>query len=231
MILAIETATAVCGAALLDGESLVAGEQIEEPQAHAEQLAPMIARLLSQHNAEVDAIAVSIGPGSFTGLRIGLSAAKGFAYAWEKPLIAVPTLEALAQRGLDEAVSAQGDFLLPMIAAKRGEVYAALYAAGTEPEERVEARALSLENVAEAIPGRSRVVLLGDGVDAYLPFSARDEESKGIEYIVPPREQRLCSAAAVGRAGWRRFDRSEFADLAAVEPLYLREFHTTMKLH
>ncbi len=231
MILAIETATAVCGAALLEGEHLIDEEQIEQPQAHAEQLAPMIARLLSRHGADIHAIAVSIGPGSFTGLRIGLSAAKGFAYAWEKPLIAVPTLEALAQRGLDRTTPAQGDLLLPMIAAKRGEVYAALYSAGAEPEERLEARALALESVAGMIPARSRVVLLGDGVDGYLPFTSGGEESKGIEYIVPAREQRLCSAAAVGRAGWRRLRRSEYADLAAVEPLYLREFFTTMKSH
>ncbi len=231
MILAIETATAVCGAALLDGETVVAEELSEEPHAHSEKLAPMIAGLLSRYASPIDAIAVSIGPGSFTGLRIGLSTAKGLAYAWEKPVVAVPTLEALALRALTATVPQQGDWLLPMIAARRGEVYTALYAVGEYPEERVEARALAMEGVADILPATGRVILMGDGVDGYRTVISRNEDKKGIEYIVPAREKRLCSAAAVGKAGYRRLRRSAFADLAALEPFYLKEFATTMKPH
>jgi tRNA threonylcarbamoyladenosine biosynthesis protein TsaB len=216
----------------MEGGRLVAESVVEEQQVHSEKLAPMIAALLEHHlpePAQLRAVAISIGPGSFTGLRIGLSAAKGLAYGWGKPLVAVPTLEALALRAVLRGNARKGDAILPMIAARRDEVYAALFVAGERSvEERIPARALLNDALGELLPGRGRLILMGDGADGFDPLRFKSGEKTGIEYIVPVREERVCSPAAVAAAASLRAERSEWADLAALEPMYLKEFFTTM---
>lgn len=127
-ILAIETATAACSVAVTDGERVLAELTLEVPRAHSTRLMPLVAQAVSDSGlakTDLDLIAVGVGPGSFTGLRIGLATAKGLAFALDKPCVGVPTLKSLAY-----GTGAQMGLVLPVLDAKRGQVYAAAYVAG-----------------------------------------------------------------------------------------------------
>src|SRR5512141_577989 len=132
-LLGIETATTVCAAAVVRDGAVLAEELVDERNVHAERLMGMIDVAFRRSGVglpAMDGIAVSIGPGSFTGLRIGLSVAKGLAYASGKPIVPVPTLRGLAQKAID-TVGADGfQGVLPLLDARRGDVYCALYRMG-----------------------------------------------------------------------------------------------------
>ena len=127
-ILHIETSTMVCSVALSKGKSVLDAIDLQDGMNHAALLAPTIERLLQSASirpADLDAIAVCSGPGSYTGLRVGSATAKAMAYSLGKPLIAIPTLQALAQAAFD--LHPEAEFALPMIDARRREVYTAIY--------------------------------------------------------------------------------------------------------
>lgn len=127
-ILALDTATSACTVAVTDGEAVLAELTLQVPRAHSTRLMPLIAQALAESGlakTDLDAIAAGVGPGSFTGLRIGLSTAKGLAYALSKPCVGVGTLKAMAY-----GTGAQLGLVVPMLDAKRGEVFTAVYAAG-----------------------------------------------------------------------------------------------------
>src|ERR1700744_6114027 len=138
MILQIETATTVCSVALAKDGKTLAFKQVDQRNIHAEVITVFIEELLVEtgfHYRDIDAIAVSCGPGSYTGLRIGVSTAKGLCYALEKPLIAIETLESMAHGIIDNPTqlstfNLQPSTLLllcPMIDARRMEVYTAIF--------------------------------------------------------------------------------------------------------
>ena len=130
MILAIETATDICGVALVQNQNVVAQRVLAEKYVHSEKLLPMIDEVLRDASfsaKHLDAIAVSIGPGSFTGLRIGLSTAKGLALSLGKSVIAVPTLDALAYAFFRRKGGASVAVVCPMIEAKRDEAFFCFY--------------------------------------------------------------------------------------------------------
>src|SRR5512142_395937 len=131
MLLGIETATTVCAAAVVRDGELLAEELVDERNVHAERLMGMIDAAFRRSGTTLEqmaGLAVSIGPGSFTGLRIGLSVAKGLVYASGKPLLPVPTLQALAQKAAGAPGTADGEeSILPVLDARRGDVYCALY--------------------------------------------------------------------------------------------------------
>ncbi|MDH3253127.1 MAG: tRNA (adenosine(37)-N6)-threonylcarbamoyltransferase complex dimerization subunit type 1 TsaB, partial [Ignavibacteria bacterium] len=134
-VLGVETATAVCAAALVVDGQAIAEEMVNQRFVHAEKLMSLIQDVLTRSDrgsGDLDGIAVSIGPGSFTGLRIGLAAGKGLSYSLDKPLIAVPTLEALALRTALGGNVPDGTFILPVIDARRNEVYTQLFRFGSE---------------------------------------------------------------------------------------------------
>ncbi|HLP17148.1 MAG TPA: tRNA (adenosine(37)-N6)-threonylcarbamoyltransferase complex dimerization subunit type 1 TsaB [Bacteroidota bacterium] len=130
MILSIETATELCGAALIDDGFVVAHRTVTEKNIHSERLMVLVDEVLREAGVAVKdlaGIAVSIGPGSFTGLRIGLSTAKGLAYAQSLPMIPVPTLDAIAEEAVRTGVAASGDVICALIDAKRDEAYYAFF--------------------------------------------------------------------------------------------------------
>lgn len=223
-ILAIESATDICGAALIGDGKVLREHALHERNVHSEKLVTLIDKVL-QNPYGFDAIAVSIGPGSFTGLRIGLSVAKGLAFAGNKPLIAVPTLEALAVRAVLDAMAEDGDEVIAMIDARRDDVYAAAYqVAGQQIIPLWEAKALSLPALARLLSTGKKTLFLGNGVEKFKARYAANVND--VNWLFPPREQQRCSAAAVGFVGLLKARQGEFADVASLEPMYVKDFVT-----
>lgn len=222
MILAIDTATPVCSVALHQEGALVAYQEVRIEKSHSGLLAVMIKQLLE--NAEVkpqdiEAVAVSIGPGSYTGLRIGLSTAKGLCYAWEVPLIDVSTLGAMAF-GMQRFIPDARALLCPMIDARRMEVYHGLWDKKGAEIQAPKPLIINPE-VFETFSEKFHLYLFGDG-------AAKCREVLPVDYI-SIIEDVVPNADFVGRFAWAKFQQQQFADLAYVEPFYLKEFQSHKK--
>lgn len=218
-ILSIETATLAGGVALMDEARLIAEYRLHVEVRHSERLLSAIDRLLSDSGtsvADLDAIAVSIGPGSFTGLRVGLSTAKGLAMGGGKPLVTVPTLEAMAF--LFPYSSA---LIAPMLDARRQEVYWALFDThGGSPVRLHPEEAASPEAVLESIGRLDQPVLfVGEGAEKYraLLLARRPERA-----LFPPQTLQFPSAAAVAELGLAKLKKGEVHASEEVIPFYLR---------
>ncbi|NNF58174.1 MAG: tRNA (adenosine(37)-N6)-threonylcarbamoyltransferase complex dimerization subunit type 1 TsaB [Rhodothermaceae bacterium] len=220
LLLGIETATDVCSVALLDGEALLAETSLFVPRSHAARLAPLIQEMLAHTGrtaADLDAIAVSAGPGSFTGLRIGASTAKGLAVAADAVLVAVPTLDALAQAAWPAPDPTPVLVTLP---SRRGEVYGALYrpdVAGLVHAR--EAKALTLAEIKAWLPEEEALRLLGPG--SSLVVEAAEQAGLARTFDVPEASPSATRVARLGRARW---EAGETENVAAWEPFYLKAF-------
>ena len=163
-VIAIETATMAGSVAIVDNTRVISEITLNIRATHSEKLMAAIDRLLGDSGLaidDMDGVAVSIGPGSFTGLRIGLSAAKGLSYASGKPLMGIPTLDAMA---LNMTFSTY--LICPIQDARKGEVYTALYRPGDKsPEKITDDIAVNPDNLAGMIT--EKTVFLGDGVNRY----------------------------------------------------------------
>ncbi len=222
-LLALETATNVCSAAVLRDGAVTAHASLHQPRVHAEQLVPLVDNLLERsatNRADLDAIAVSMGPGSYTGLRIGVSTAKGLAMALDAALVGVPTLEALAASVYPFA--AEGDVACALLDARRDEVYAAAYQitdGALAPFAATSARAVdTLPNWLGAVA--DTCWLAGDGAAK----AADVLREAGIAPRVLSPDVHPPSAAWVARRAWPRFRRSATEDVATFEPYYLKAF-------
>jgi tRNA threonylcarbamoyladenosine biosynthesis protein TsaB len=225
-LLALETATETCGVALLHDDRVVAEAHLHRPRVHSERLTPLVEDVLRHADRAadtLDAVAVSMGPGSYTGLRIGMSTAKGWALATDADLVGVPTLEAYAARIQPEAEV--GDVICPLFDARRDEVYAAAYR--TTPDgldEQAETKALTVDALPDWI-GRveGQLWLLGDGAEKSreaLTGVARGQRLLPPDVVAP-------SAPWVGRRGRQRLQTGGPDDVASFEPLYVKEVHAT----
>lgn len=216
LILSIETAISVCSVALHDQEGRLVGiAEIFQENVHAQKLMPLIESLLQQAGVlqgELAAIAVSSGPGSYTGLRIGVSTAKGLAYALGIPLIGVDTLDALARRAVQ--FMEDGDWVVPMIDARRMEVYCKVL--GSQLEEVAPlAPVIVDEGSFSSYLSSGKLFFLGDA----------NEKVKGVikhenAVFIPL----LNSAGTVGELAAEAFRKEQFEDVAYFEPNYLKEF-------
>lgn len=216
MVLGIETATQICAVALVKEQQLVAEFRLNIKNAHARQLFVMV-RCLLQNAAitpkQLAGIAVSIGPGSFTGLRIGLSTAKGLAMADHIPLLAVPTLQALAE----QAPEAQ-DTVAVLLPSRADEFYLAVFQRNENQLEILrDVSLLRSEELEGAIP--AGVFLVGFGIESKNVKLVHD---KKINRIVP-------SAAAVAQLGERFLHHGQIADLDSIEPAYHQKFIAGMR--
>jgi tRNA threonylcarbamoyladenosine biosynthesis protein TsaB len=222
-ILALETSTMLGGVAIADDSGLIAEVRLNVRTTHSERLMTAVDYALKQSDmafAGIDAVAVSSGPGSFTGLRIGLSTAKGLCYAAGKPLVLVPTLEAFAWN-FPYCAHPVGI----MLDARKGEVYAAMFrwehgtfatmvpAVSTRPEDFV-------KDCSE------QVVLAGEGV---LRYRERIVSALGERALIAPSHTMVPSPANVARLGLQKALCSEFADAAAAEPVYVRKSEAEVK--
>ncbi|MFQ5521429.1 MAG: tRNA (adenosine(37)-N6)-threonylcarbamoyltransferase complex dimerization subunit type 1 TsaB [Candidatus Methylomirabilia bacterium] len=222
-ILAVETSTPAGGAALLDGERLVGEYMVNIRATHSERLLAAVDQLL--HDArwapgDLEGLAVAVGPGSFTGLRIGISTVKGLALALAIPVAAVPTLEALAW-GLPFA----REPVCPILDAKKGEVYTALFHwEGDRLTRDWEDSAESPEALCHRLAGP--VIFVGDGVFAY---GALLQAKLGLRATFAPPSRRLPSPACVGQVGQARLIAGERTDPRALTPRYLRPSEAELK--
>jgi tRNA threonylcarbamoyladenosine biosynthesis protein TsaB len=224
-LLALETATDVCSVALMADGQIIADLTLRRPRAHAESLVPMIKdalRYAGLATTVLDAIAVSMGPGSYTGLRIGVSTAKGLAMAVDAKLIGVPSLEALAAAAASRV--APGEVICALFNARRHEVYAAVFFVieKNKMEVVVEATALQVEEVPAwlAATEGERIFLVGEGVPRVAPLLHNLHHDVQIfdPATVAP------SAIWVAQQAIPRYKQGQFEDLAAFEPFYLKAF-------
>lgn len=223
-VLAVETSTLAGGAALLDGDQLVAEYTLNVASTHSERLLATVDRLLQDAGwtiGEVEGLAVSVGPGSFTGLRIGVSTVKGLAFSLRIPVAAVPTLEALAW-----ALPFSRNPVCPVLDARKGEVYAALFHwEGASLVRDWEDQALDPAELCRRLSGP--VTFVGDGIVRY--GSLLTERLGSLAAFAPPA-RRLPSAACVGQLGHARLSSGEVVDPAALCPCYLRPSEAELKL-
>ncbi len=221
-ILCIETSTQVCSVALFNNHTLLGLKESTEKNAHSAILTSMISGLMHDFSLDykdLDAIAVSEGPGSYTGLRIGVSVAKGLCYAVSKPLLAVNTLQCIAS-GVTETLVFENDpdktdvHIIPMIDARRMEVYDAVFNLQNEMMSPVKAEIIT-EHAFENLPGR--IILCGDGAEKCKEALRNNNRIEFMTSIV-------ASAGRMGNAAYSKFEKGLFADLAYFEPFYLKDF-------
>lgn len=214
LILSIETATTNCSVSLSkDGETLLLKEDNSNNYSHAERLHVFIDETLREANierSELEAIAVSKGPGSYTGLRIGVSAAKGLCYALDIPLISVSTLEALAYQ-----VNVDNGVIVPMLDARRMEVYSAIYSSNLKQVRDIEAQILDESSFTQEL-SKGKVYFIGNGVEKTKAL-LKHENAFFIEGKLP-------SANQMSALAYLKYKKSDTEDVAYFEPYYLKDF-------
>lgn len=218
LILNIDTALEGALVCLARNGKVLQFESSNEQKEHAAWLHPAIEKLIKQEGCtlcDLQAVAVSIGPGSYTGLRVGLSAAKGFCYALDIPLITVGTLEILAA----SVQHAAADLICPLIDARRMEVYAAVYA--NDLKERIPPYSLVLDNNSfSELLTEHPVLFCGSGSKKLQDLISHPN---AVFSISPPDPQ------AFAQLSFRHFSGKKFAELAYSEPLYIKEFYTPVR--
>jgi len=216
LLLAVETATRVMSVALLEGERLVAEITSDDGRVHSERLLPAIDRLLALANVRLDdvtAFAVSIGPGSFTGLRIGLATVKAFAFDERRPVAGVPTLAALCAA----AVGASGP-VAALLDARRGEVYAAVCAFAGEPHPSRLADSVFTPRALAAVLPPDAALVIGEGAAvAAAELLALRPDLRAL----PPGEG-AARASRVGRLGQALLAAGARVPAAELVPRYVR---------
>ena len=225
MILCLETSTAVCSVALVENGNVVALRESLDGQNHAEKITLFIDEVMKEAGIaykDLDAVATSMGPGSYTGLRIGVSTAKGLCYAMEKPLIAIDTLAAMAygfeDNKLEPIANSQqpAAILCPMIDARRMEVYTAFFNEKLERTSETEALVID-ENSFMELKQDNHLYLFGDGADKLAALFENDENITVVEKF-------HCSAAYMAKLADEAFTNKQFVDTAYFEPFYLKNF-------
>ena len=214
-ILNIETSTKACSVALhKNGELIVCREDVTTNFSHSEKLLKFISKLFSDAKlslSDLDAIAVSMGPGSYTGLRIGVSTAKGLCYGLDIPLISISTLKAMS---FGMALEIKADLYCPMIDARRMEVYSAFFDINNTEVRKIQADIINENSYKKEL--EKKVVFFGDGSEKIIE-KIKDKNAIFVSDIHP-------SAKNMGLLSYQKFTKSLFEDLAYFEPFYLKDF-------
>lgn len=223
-ILLIETATDICSAAVCDGEKILSSGRITEPRSQASGLAPLIQRTVAEAGIEMSglsAVAVSSGPGSYTGLRVGVSTAKGLCFGAGIPLIGIGTLRIIAYGAIRSGAAAddpEGTVIIPMIDARRMEVYTAVYDASGKRLTDVEAAVLTPETFTDCMREYKKVIFTGDGAAKYENMIPEEFRDRCV--FMPSHPEAVDMAVPAFRA----LQEKRFEDTAYFEPFYLKEF-------
>lgn len=226
VILNIETSGAVCSVAVTKDGAVEFQLENTEGMKHAEMLAPFVERCMEEIHRKgdrLDAVAVSIGPGSYTGLRIGLSLAKGLAFSRNVPLIGVPTLKILAVKAMFRNINWQGDeILLPMLDARRMEVYAAAYDFSLNALDGPRAVVVDSDSWKDLLESK-QVWLMGDGSEK-LKETIQSPNAHWIDGLRPYARDMLALSE-------KAFREKDFLNLAYSVPQYLKEYQATVAVN
>ena len=217
-LLAFESSAKAASVALFTDGEFVKEQYRNDGLTHSQTLLPMAQQLLKECNlqaTDIDAVAVAAGPGSFTGVRIGVSAAKGFAWGGEIPCYGVSTLESMARQ-----MAEYEGYILPVMDARRQQVYTALFeAVGGQITRLWEDQAISLEELAQGIKTLEKpIFLVGDG--SILCYNTLKERIPAL--VLQPEDKMHQRARGVGLAALAAIARGESGDAAALTPNYLR---------
>lgn len=228
LILGIETGTDLCSVALSRDDELIALRESGPGRDHAQKLSVFIDELLRENELspdDLDAVAVSMGPGSYTGLRIGVSTAKGLCYALDIPLIGIGSLTSLAyvaaedfEAGILEISDWNNVLLCPMIDARRMEVYAQVFDSDIKPISEIDAHIIEADSFERFIESDKEFVIFGDGAKKCVEILP---EGKVTYLEVVP------SARGLVKPAWEAFQTERFENIAYFEPLYLKDFVVT----
>jgi len=222
LLLALETSTTVCSIALFEGPQLLGASELQIEKSHSSHITVMVAQLLENCGKtlqDLSAVAVSGGPGSYTGLRIGTSTAKGLCYALEIPLIEVSTLYGLAAQVIAMTPSPERVLFCPMLDARRMEVYTCLL--NHKLEEVTSIAPLVLSEQAFAAQLREQpVIFFGSGASKFKDLVQGNKHALFIDAVVP-------TAKTVGELALKKYAQQVFEDVAYYEPFYLKDVYIT----
>ena len=217
LILSLETSTRICSVALHDGIQLLGEAEVHEEQAHASRLAPLIQDVLKQCNItpkQISAVAISAGPGSYTGLRIGISTAKGLCYSLNVPLLSVPTLDIMATEAIGKSNEPSALFV-PMIDARRMEVYCEVVDYQLRVQVPTTAAVID-ENSFHELLGSHKLFFFGDGAEKCKSV-LKHQNAVFVDGILP-------RAGTLGKMAFKKFEANKVEDLVNFGPFYLKEF-------
>ncbi|MBE0638894.1 MAG: tRNA (adenosine(37)-N6)-threonylcarbamoyltransferase complex dimerization subunit type 1 TsaB [Bacteroidales bacterium] len=222
VILHIDTATQFCSVALSDDKTLISCKESNKKNAHSQVITMWINELLNENNLKpgmIDAVAVSKGPGSYTGLRIGVSVAKGLCFALDKPLISIGTLHSMAV-GMTEGCRTEkrlaDNFLFcPMIDAKRMEVYSAIFDKNNQQIREIRAEVISMDSFSEELKNHV-IVFGGDGAEKCKAILTHHNAIL-LDAFQP-------SAKFMVSLAMEKFEKNDFENVAYFEPFYLKDF-------
>ena len=223
-ILCIDTATDVCTVSIFENEKCLCAKESGEERSHAVQLAVYIDEALKETGlsvSDLDAIAVSMGPGSYTGLRIGVSTAKGLCYGANVPLIAVSTLESMCYGIADSELNDVDDnqyYFCPMLDARRMEVYTALYTSKISEHKGISAEIIDGNSFQDILETR-KIVFFGNGA------AKTKEHIKSDNAIF--KDGFLHSSKNMIKIALQKLKNNQFEDVAYFEPFYLKDFIAT----
>ena len=225
MIICLETSTSLCSVALCDKDGVVAVRENDESKSHASLLSVFINELLSAAGlkaSELEAVAVSKGPGSYTGLRIGVSTAKGICYAASVPLIGIETTLSMFHGITDTIKSRYGtdrtSLFIPMLDARRMEIYYSILASDGKIVKEISAEIID-KNSFRDIPENIRILIFGDGSSKCIKVSERGNIKFAEEFRI--------SATHMYEPAYKAFREQHFEDVAYFEPFYLKDFITS----
>lgn len=226
-IILIETSTALCSVALAEGGHIVSYRESTVPRSQASLTAPFVKEMLDErglHVRDCDAVCVSMGPGSYTGLRVGVSTAKGLCFGAGIPLLAVGTLDVLVAQANDDKLLPQDcRYVIPMIDARRMEVYTAVFTPDGRQLTPTEPQIITGSSFAEQL-SEGAVLFIGDGAEKCREPLAEVEANGSIMTFV----QCCPKASAMLRPALAEFRSGNFRDIAYFEPLYLKQFVATV---
>lgn len=216
-ILCLETATTNCSVALsIDGSIVAIREDNNQGYSHAELLHVFIEEVLKEGDmrmSELDAVAVSKGPGSYTGLRIGVSTAKGLCYAMDLPLISIATLSSLASQ-----VGENAEFIIPMLDARRMEVYSAVFNSEVEQLRETQAEIVNSSSYLTYL-NQGKVIFIGNGIEKFKEICTHENA-----FFLDESNPSAGQMASIAEA---KFKNGTFENVAYFEPYYLKDFIKT----